>query len=123
RRIAPPGRDDRDCPRCGDSPVRSDRMIRHAGVPRVLMAGGGTGGHLFPGVAVAERLMKRMPGARVQLAATAKDLASRHLAACPLEIVQLHSPKLPDSPVRVPGFGVLMGRALLRSYGYLRESG
>jgi len=96
-------------------------MIRHAGVPRVLMAGGGTGGHLFPGVAVAERLAKRMPGARVQLAATAKDLSSLHLAACPLEIVQLGSPKLPGGVGTVPGFGVSMARAVLRSYAFLRE--
>jgi len=97
-------------------------MIRHAGVPRVLMAGGGTGGHLFPGVAVAERLAQRMPGARVQLAATAKDLASRHLAACPLEIVQLGSPKLPEGAVTLPGFGVSMARAVVRSYAFLRET-
>jgi UDP-N-acetylglucosamine--N-acetylmuramyl-(pentapeptide) pyrophosphoryl-undecaprenol N-acetylglucosamine transferase len=97
-------------------------MIRAAGTPRVLMAGGGTGGHLFPGVAVAERLAERMPGARVQLAATAKDLASRHLAACPLEIVQLGSPKLPVGAVTIPGFGVSMARAVLRSYAFLRET-
>ena len=96
-------------------------MIRAAGVPRVLMAGGGTGGHLFPGVAVAERLARRMPGAQVELAATARDLASHHLAACPLEIVQLGSPKLPPSPVHIPGFSVRLARALTRSYGYLRE--
>jgi UDP-N-acetylglucosamine--N-acetylmuramyl-(pentapeptide) pyrophosphoryl-undecaprenol N-acetylglucosamine transferase len=86
------------------------------------MAGGGTGGHLFPGVAVAERLAQRMPGARVQLAATAKDLASRHLAACPLEIVQLGSPKLPDGAATIPGFGVSMARAVVRSYSFLRET-
>jgi UDP-N-acetylglucosamine--N-acetylmuramyl-(pentapeptide) pyrophosphoryl-undecaprenol N-acetylglucosamine transferase len=86
------------------------------------MAGGGTGGHLFPGVAVAERLMKRMPGARVQLAATAKDLQSHHLAACPLETVQLGSPKQWTRAVHIPGFSVQMARALMRSYSFLREN-
>lgn len=97
-------------------------MIRAAGVPRVLMAGGGTGGHLFPGVAVAERLCRRMPGAQVQLAATSKDRTARHLAACPLEIVDLTSPRLPDSTLRLPGFSVRMARALTRSYRFLGQS-
>jgi UDP-N-acetylglucosamine--N-acetylmuramyl-(pentapeptide) pyrophosphoryl-undecaprenol N-acetylglucosamine transferase len=70
---------------------------------------------------VAQRLMKRMPGARAVLAATEKDLASRHIAACPLEIVQVSSPKLPGSMTSVPEFGVRMAAALTRSYGFLRE--
>lgn len=96
-------------------------MIRAAGVPRVLMAGGGTGGHLFPGVAVAEQLQRRMPGAQVRLAATSRDLSSLHLAACPLELVDLASPRLPDGVIRMPGFSVALARAVARSYRYLRE--
>jgi len=97
-------------------------MIRHAGVPRVLMAGGGTGGHLFPGVAVAERLQRRMPGARVRLAATAKDLESLHAAACPLEIVRLGAPKLPGGPRGYAGFGMSLAQAVVRSYQHLKET-
>ena len=96
-------------------------MIRAAGVPRVLLAGGGTGGHLFPGVAVAERLHRRMPGAQVQLAATSRDLSARHLAACPLDLVDLASPRPPEAAIRMPGFSVALARAVARSYKYLRE--
>ena len=31
----------------------------------VLIAGGGTGGHLFPGIALAQEVQKRDPSARI----------------------------------------------------------
>ena len=46
---------------------------------RVLIAGGGTGGHLFPGVAIAEELRARDPEAAVQFVGTARGLEARVL--------------------------------------------
>jgi UDP-N-acetylglucosamine--N-acetylmuramyl-(pentapeptide) pyrophosphoryl-undecaprenol N-acetylglucosamine transferase len=43
----------------------------------VLVAAGGTGGHLFPGIAVADELVRRDPGTRVVFAGTPKGLESR----------------------------------------------
>ena len=37
----------------------------------VLIAGGGTAGHLYPGVAVARELVKRVPDATVTFVGTA----------------------------------------------------
>jgi UDP-N-acetylglucosamine--N-acetylmuramyl-(pentapeptide) pyrophosphoryl-undecaprenol N-acetylglucosamine transferase len=46
---------------------------------RVLIAGGGTGGHLFPGVAIAEEVRARDADAGVKFVGTARGLEARVL--------------------------------------------
>ena len=46
---------------------------------RVLIAGGGTGGHLYPGIAVARELLAREPGAELTFVGTARGLEARVL--------------------------------------------
>ncbi len=48
--------------------------------PRVLFAGGGTGGHLFPGIAVARALVERYRDAYVVFAGTGRGVEVRALA-------------------------------------------
>ncbi|MBI4886018.1 MAG: undecaprenyldiphospho-muramoylpentapeptide beta-N-acetylglucosaminyltransferase [Acidobacteria bacterium] len=43
----------------------------------VLIAGGGTGGHLYPGIAVAREIVARAPGAQVTFVGTAAGLEAR----------------------------------------------
>jgi UDP-N-acetylglucosamine--N-acetylmuramyl-(pentapeptide) pyrophosphoryl-undecaprenol N-acetylglucosamine transferase len=45
--------------------------------PSVVIAGGGTGGHLYPGIAVAQEIVRRRPAARVSFAGTARGLEAR----------------------------------------------
>jgi UDP-N-acetylglucosamine--N-acetylmuramyl-(pentapeptide) pyrophosphoryl-undecaprenol N-acetylglucosamine transferase len=42
-----------------------------------VVAGGGTGGHLYPGIAVARELLTRQPAATVSFAGTARGLEAR----------------------------------------------
>ena len=46
---------------------------------RIVIAGGGTGGHLYPGIAVARELLRRRPDAVVSFAGTARGIESRVL--------------------------------------------
>src|SRR5215510_11130266 len=45
--------------------------------PRIVIAGGGTGGHLYPGIAVAKELLVRHPQARITFAGTARGIEAR----------------------------------------------
>jgi UDP-N-acetylglucosamine--N-acetylmuramyl-(pentapeptide) pyrophosphoryl-undecaprenol N-acetylglucosamine transferase len=44
---------------------------------RILIAGGGTGGHLYPGIALARELQRRDPAAQVSFVGTASGIESR----------------------------------------------
>ncbi len=46
---------------------------------RVVIAGGGTGGHLYPGIAVAREFQRRDPAAQVTFAGTAAGIEARVL--------------------------------------------
>ena len=46
---------------------------------RLMIAGGGTGGHLFPGVAIAEELRARDPKAEVRFVGTKRVIEARVL--------------------------------------------
>jgi len=57
---------------------------------RVVIAGGGTGGHLFPGIAVARELQARRPGAHVTFAGTSGGIEARVVPreGFPLDLVR-----------------------------------
>ena len=61
----------------------------------IVFAGGGTGGHLFPGLAVAKKLSANRPGVRITFVGTGKPLERQHVAAAGFDYVPLPSRPLP----------------------------
>lgn len=58
---------------------------------RVLIAAGGTGGHIYPGLAVAEALRRRRPGVDISFLGTRRGLEGRIIpeAGFPLHLVDM----------------------------------
>jgi UDP-N-acetylglucosamine--N-acetylmuramyl-(pentapeptide) pyrophosphoryl-undecaprenol N-acetylglucosamine transferase len=56
---------------------------------RVLMAGGGTGGHAFPAIAIADEIRRRRPDAQVRFVGTRRGVEMRAVprAGYPMEVV------------------------------------
>ena len=77
--------------------------------PCVLMSGGGTGGHLYPGIAVARELRRRRPGARIVFAGTGRGAEARTVHDQGFEHVLIRSAGLKGTswPARVRGFSLL----------------
>ncbi len=59
--------------------------------PRVLMSGAGTGGHLYPGIAVAQEIRRRHPRSEVVFAGTGRDLEVRALDWLGFDLVRVRS--------------------------------
>ncbi|MBI4510171.1 MAG: undecaprenyldiphospho-muramoylpentapeptide beta-N-acetylglucosaminyltransferase [Deltaproteobacteria bacterium] len=58
---------------------------------KLIIAGGGTGGHLFPGVAIAEELKARDPSAEILFVGTARGIEARVLPRLgwPLALIKI----------------------------------
>src|SRR5580765_3547841 len=56
----------------------------------VVIAGGGTGGHLYPGIAVARELQSRVPGVEISFAGTEKGIETRVVPreGFPLDVIR-----------------------------------
>jgi len=68
---------------------------------RILITGGGTGGHLFPGLAVANALAERVPDAHIAFVGTERGIEARVIPQSPFKLFT------------IPVYG-LVGRGLLR---------
>ena len=72
----------------------------------IVFSGGGTGGHLFPGLAVAERLSEEIAHLRVTFAGSGKAFEQRHVAAVDFEYLALPCRPLPGKAGEAVSFFV-----------------
>lgn len=90
-------------------------------IPTYLFAGGGTGGHLFPGLAVAEKLHRRQPGCRIVFVGSQRPIEAEILAAASAEHVALPIRSSADLKSRPCRFCVDQWRAIRIAGRLLRE--
>jgi UDP-N-acetylglucosamine--N-acetylmuramyl-(pentapeptide) pyrophosphoryl-undecaprenol N-acetylglucosamine transferase len=90
---------------------------------RVLIAAGGTGGHIYPGLAVAKEIVRRDPESVVRFVGTAKGLETRLVPQAGFELSLIESAGLVNMGLRerVRGMAVLpksfaAARRLIREF-------
>ena len=80
----------------------------------MLIAGGGTGGHLYPGIAVARALLARVPDAQVTFVGTAAGIESRVVPreGFTLDVIRSAGLKGKSLPALARGLALLPASAL-----------
>ncbi|MCF8035588.1 MAG: undecaprenyldiphospho-muramoylpentapeptide beta-N-acetylglucosaminyltransferase [Desulfobacteraceae bacterium] len=73
----------------GNTVFNRNRADSAGAAVRLVIAGAGTGGHLFPGIAVAESVMQKAPGSRVVFVTTGKPIEQTVLSDCPYETAKI----------------------------------
>ena len=95
---------------------------RRGGRMRLLIAGGGTGGHVFPGLALAEEVVTRHPGNDAVFVGTARGLEAHVVPAAgfPIELIEVKGLKGKGLAAALKNL-LLLPRAFLASLAILRR--
>lgn len=75
---------------------------------RVLIAAGGTGGHIYPGIAVAKEVMRRSPQSEVRFVGTERGLETRLVPQAGFELSLIESAGLKNVGLRARMRGLLV---------------
>ena len=89
---------------------------------RVLIAAGGTGGHIYPGIAVAQEIMRRDANAKVRFVGTARGLESRLVSQAGFELTLIDSSGLKNVSLAARARGLAMlPKSFLSTLSLLRK--
>lgn len=77
--------------------LRGDKHPAPGTPPRLLIAGGGTGGHVFPGVAVAQAWLARVPSGEVIFVGSPRGMEARAVPALGIPFVALDARRLKNA--------------------------
>jgi UDP-N-acetylglucosamine--N-acetylmuramyl-(pentapeptide) pyrophosphoryl-undecaprenol N-acetylglucosamine transferase len=91
-------------------------------IKKIIVAGGGTGGHLFPGIAVVEELRRRSSDLDVVFVGTEGGIEARLLPQMGETIVFVDvKPLLGRSPLQLVSNLSVLPRSMVQAFGILRK--
>jgi UDP-N-acetylglucosamine--N-acetylmuramyl-(pentapeptide) pyrophosphoryl-undecaprenol N-acetylglucosamine transferase len=87
----------------------------------IVFSGGGTGGHLFPGLAVAKRLAASVPNVRITFCGSGKAFEQHHVAQAGFGYLAMSSRPLPNGAREAVAFVVENLAGYLTARRFLRD--
>ena len=75
------------------------------GARKFFFAGGGTGGHIYPAIAVAEKIIKAEPDANIHFLCSSRSIDKKILSNTPFKFTQLPAKAFSLSPASLLRFG------------------
>ncbi len=83
---------------------------------RLVFAGGGTGGHLSPGIALAQEAQRQLPTVEVLFVTTGRLAERAMLSRCDFSVAYIPSAPLPTAPGALGSFATKALSGLARSF-------
>lgn len=88
---------------------------------RFVITGGGTGGHIYPAIAVASEIRKRMPNSEILFVGTKRGIESTAVPAAGFSIRHVQAAGFSSNPVKLLKFAIFSSIGFLQSFSILRE--